>query len=286
MKWGLVPHYSKTEDTTLSTINARAENLVEGGSTGIWGSIKGSKRCVVPVQGYYEWLKKGKERLPHFTRHAGGGQLMLLAGLYDVAYLEGQTSPLFTFAIVTTAASQSMSWLHDRQPVILSSDTDALAWLDNSKPWSSTLASLLDLHDETARPLECYVVPKEVGKVGTESATFIEPVSRRKDGIEAMFSKQSHAKALPLKTGEKRKRLPSPGSSPPKRGHEEEMTGTGKADSDVELVETPKSSQTKSRSPKKPKVCYFVFRPLAVLVDIISDGNKLLTEEISANKVK
>jgi hypothetical protein len=28
-----------------------------------------------------------------------------------------------------------------------------------------------------------------VGKVGTESAAFIEPISQRKDGIEAMFSK-------------------------------------------------------------------------------------------------
>lgn len=35
-----------------------------------------------------------------------------------------------------------------------------------------------------------YQVPKEVGKVGTESPRFIEPVANRKDGIEAMFSKQ------------------------------------------------------------------------------------------------
>lgn len=35
-----------------------------------------------------------------------------------------------------------------------------------------------------------YQVPKEVGKVGTESPTFIEPIGTRKDGIQAMFSKQ------------------------------------------------------------------------------------------------
>lgn len=49
MKWGLVPHWSKHEDKTLSTTNARSENLVEGG--GMWGSIKGSKRCVIPCEG-------------------------------------------------------------------------------------------------------------------------------------------------------------------------------------------------------------------------------------------
>lgn len=37
---------------------------------------------------YFEWLKKGKERLPHFTKHANGN-LMLLAGLYDRVVLEG-----------------------------------------------------------------------------------------------------------------------------------------------------------------------------------------------------
>lgn len=49
MKWGLVPHWSKFEDKTLSTTNARSENLVEGG--GMWGSIKGKKRCAVLCQG-------------------------------------------------------------------------------------------------------------------------------------------------------------------------------------------------------------------------------------------
>ena len=49
MKWGLVPHWSKAEPPTLNTINARAENLEEGG--GMWGSIKGRKRCVVVAQG-------------------------------------------------------------------------------------------------------------------------------------------------------------------------------------------------------------------------------------------
>src|SRR6266478_7475344 len=38
-----------------------------------------------------------------------------------------------------------------------------------------------------------YAVPKEVGKVGIESPTFIEPVQNRKDGIEAMFSRQAKA---------------------------------------------------------------------------------------------
>lgn len=109
MKWGLVPHWAKQEDKTLNTINARAENLLSGG--GMWGSIKGKRRCVVPCEGcaacsclhfdvfsfwsrYFEWLKKGNDRLPHFTKHKNGN-IMLLAGLYDVAHLEGLQSCIY-----------------------------------------------------------------------------------------------------------------------------------------------------------------------------------------------
>lgn len=49
MKWGLVPHWSKHEDKTLNTINARSEALIEG--TGMWRSLRSWKRCVIPCEG-------------------------------------------------------------------------------------------------------------------------------------------------------------------------------------------------------------------------------------------
>ena len=39
---------------------------------------------------YYEWLKKGAQRVPHFTRHKDK-RLMLFAGLYDSATLDGES---------------------------------------------------------------------------------------------------------------------------------------------------------------------------------------------------
>ncbi|KAJ3518669.1 hypothetical protein NMY22_g13558 [Coprinellus aureogranulatus] len=191
MKWGLIPNWSKVEDNTLNTINARAENLAEGG--GMWGSIKGKKRCAVVCQGYYEWLTKGKDKLPHFLKRKDGN-LLLMAGLYDCATIDGRT--IWTFSIVTTDANSEFSWLHDRQPVFLTNKTALDAWLDtSSQSWTKELSQfvLKPYHDESV-PLECYQVPKEVGKIGNESPTFIEPVANRKDGIQAMFAKQKQAK--------------------------------------------------------------------------------------------
>ncbi|KAJ3483088.1 hypothetical protein NLI96_g6540 [Meripilus lineatus] len=192
MKWGLVPHWSKHEDTSMNTTNARCESLLEGG--GMWQSIKGRKRCAIPCEGYYEWLKKGKDRLPHFTKHKNGN-LMLLAGLYDCVTLEGQTEPLWTFTIVTTDANSDFNWLHDRQPVILSTTEALTTWLDtSSQTWNSKLSEIVKPYHDSSSPLECYQVPKEVGKVGTESPTFIQPIAQRKDGIQAMFAKQKEMK--------------------------------------------------------------------------------------------
>ncbi|KAH9029272.1 hypothetical protein EDB85DRAFT_1867255 [Lactarius pseudohatsudake] len=224
MKWGLVPHWSKAEPPSLNTINARAENLEEGG--GMWGGIKGRKRCVVVAQGYYEWLKKGTQRIPHFTRRKDR-RLMLFAGLYDSATLDGQSEPLWTFTIVTTAASSDFAWLHDRQPVILTTQDALDSWLDTStQTWDPKLSRLLDPSD---CPLECYAVPQEVGRVGVQSPTFVEPVEKRKDGIEALFTRQA--------VGGKRKHEPTVSHLNTERPITPDVDDTADAaDSDVEIL--------------------------------------------------
>jgi len=249
MKWGLVPHWSKHEDPTLSTTNARSEKLLEGG--GMWGSIKGKRRCAVICEGYFEWLKKGKERLPHFTRHKDG-RLMLLAGLYDRAFLEGSKEPLWTFTIVTTDANKEFSWLHDRQPVILSSAEALNTWLDTSSgKWSPELTRLLDPYHDSESPLVCYQVPKEVGKVGTESATFIQPITERKDGIAAMFALQNKARSSPPASPAKAKRKRSSSPRPTTDEVRDDKPEVGKVnawedDDAVEYVDIPVKEEIKS----------------------------------------
>ncbi|KAG6898020.1 hypothetical protein C0992_007016 [Termitomyces sp. T32_za158] len=237
MKWGLVPHWSKHEDKTLSTTNARAENLVEGG--GMWASIKGKKRCAVVAQGYYEWLTKGKDKLPHFTKPRDGG-LMLMAALYDSVILEGQNVPLWTFSIVTTEANKDFSWLHDRQPVLLSTRVALDTWLNtDSQKWTPALSKLVEPYSDVDHPLECYQVPKEVGKVGTESPTFIEPIGTRKDGIQAMFSKQvAKSKSSSQASQSKRSRSPVDPASPATKKTKIEKTEDG----DVILIDNPLTS--------------------------------------------
>ncbi|KAL3437859.1 hypothetical protein BDV09DRAFT_161123, partial [Aspergillus tetrazonus] len=183
MKWGLVPFWTKRlpdYGTLMRTINCRDDSLVD--DRGMWTSMKRKKRCVVVCQGYYEWLKKGpggKDRIPHYTRRKDG-DLMYFAGLWDCVTYEGSEGKLYTFTIITTSARPSLSWLHDRMPVILDPKTEAWnAWLDPKRTsWSKELQAVLKPYEGE---LDCYQVPKEVGKVGNNSPNFIVPVDSKEN---------------------------------------------------------------------------------------------------------
>ncbi|KZV78993.1 DUF159-domain-containing protein [Exidia glandulosa HHB12029] len=202
MRWGVVPHWTRFDapSSELKTINARGENLLEV-PTGLWASLKKYKRCIVPADGYFEWLaskKPGDPKRPHFVKHKEEGRMLLLAGLWDHVKLqpehEGEEGKdLWTFAIVTVEANKQLGWLHDRMPLILTDEADIDRWLDLKDGWTQDVVALVKPYAGPA--LNCYEVPPEVGKVGTDSPSYVLPISERKDGIQAMFSRQTKAKS-------------------------------------------------------------------------------------------
>ncbi|QSZ33289.1 hypothetical protein DSL72_002877 [Monilinia vaccinii-corymbosi] len=190
MKWGLIPFWTKRKPdygSMMKTINCRDDSLVE--DRGMWNTMKQKKRCVVIAEGFYEWLKKGREKVPHYV-HRRDGRLMCMAGLWDAVQYEGADEKLYTYTIITTSANPQMSFLHERMPVILDNGSEDLrAWLDPKRSsWSRELQSLLRPYDGE---LEIYAVSKEVGKVGNDSPNFVVPVAstENKSNIANFFAK-------------------------------------------------------------------------------------------------
>ncbi|KAG4426517.1 hypothetical protein IFR04_000399 [Cadophora malorum] len=190
MKWGLIPFWTKRNPdygSMMKTINCRDDSLID--NKGMWTSMKQKKRCVVVFQGFYEWLKKGKEKVPHFVKRKDG-QLMCVAGLWDCVQYEGSDEKHYTYTIITTDSNKQLKFLHDRMPVILENGSEEIrTWLDPGRhTWSKELQSLLKPYDGE---LEVYAVSKEVGKVGNNSPTFIIPVasSENKSNIANFFAK-------------------------------------------------------------------------------------------------
>ena len=195
---GLIPSWRKHAPdyaTLAKAINCRDDSLCEDHS--MWSAIKHRKRCIVPAEGFYEWLNKGSQKVPHYTKRADG-QLMFFAGLWDCVHFDSSAPPppqqqqqqsqaVYTYTIITTSSTTQLRFLHDRMPVILEPD-QIKTWLDPSTTrWTAALQQLLK---PFSGPLTVYPVTHEVGKVGNNSPSFVVPVAERKDGIKSAFGRQ------------------------------------------------------------------------------------------------
>ncbi|PNH43713.1 hypothetical protein VD0004_g3787 [Verticillium dahliae] len=180
MKWGLIPFWTKRNPdygSMMKTINCRDDSLSTAG--GMWSTMKARKRCIVLAQGFYEWLKHGKEKMPHHVKRTDG-QLMCFAGLWDCVRYEDSDHDHYTYTIITTDSNKQLKFLHDRMPVILEPGSEDLKmWLDPGRhEWSGELQALLK---PFTGKLDCYPVSKEVGKVGNNSPSFIIPIDSKEN---------------------------------------------------------------------------------------------------------
>ena len=166
-KWSLTPYWSQTATPRYATFNARAETLA---TSRTFGEPFRRRRCVVPVSGFYEWRKHTQPGLfdddrrgasswrggpqPYFVRPCQGA--MLLAGVWD-RWRRGEAA-VDSFAVVTTAATDQMAFLHNRQPLSLSpQDTDVWLCADgDSKDLARLLAPRLPV-ELLALPVSSYV---------------------------------------------------------------------------------------------------------------------------------
>jgi putative SOS response-associated peptidase YedK len=128
LRWGLIPVWAKDEKIAYSTINARGDTVAEKPA---FRSAFKKRRCLILADGYYEWLREGKTKLPHLYE-IDGGKPFAIAGLWE--WWPGPKGaelkePIESCSIITTDANKLASKVHDRMPVILDPD-DYDLWLD------------------------------------------------------------------------------------------------------------------------------------------------------------
>lgn len=110
-QWGLVPHWAKDNSFQKKTLNARIETIEEKRSYKAY--IK--NRCLVVVNGFFEWKHIGKSKQKHFI-HLKDEPVFCLAAIYSV------WNHIPTFSIVTTEANELMKEIHNtkkRMPVVV-----------------------------------------------------------------------------------------------------------------------------------------------------------------------
>jgi putative SOS response-associated peptidase YedK len=148
--WGLQPFWAKDAKSIKRSINARAETLTEKPS---FRSLLSSKRCLVPADGFYEWMATSQGKVPHRIL-LKNEELFSFAGLWDEWIDRTSGEVLHTYAIITTEANEMVKPIHDRMPVILSKEGEEL-WLDEHES-QDDLLSLLKPY--TADEMKAYAV--------------------------------------------------------------------------------------------------------------------------------
>jgi putative SOS response-associated peptidase YedK len=150
LQWGLIPSWTRSmEDASVirfKTFNARAESIDKKPSFS--ESIK-SKRCIIPISGFYEWQHVGKEKIPWYIYDAGKG-ILSVAGIYD-EWAESSTGEILsTFSIITTDANELMADIHNsarRMPVLLDRFSEN-TWTSQSSSLEEVLSLLRPCRSE------------------------------------------------------------------------------------------------------------------------------------------
>lgn len=129
-RWGLIPSWVTNpvdaDSLWRKTLNARGETIFQLPS---YRRAAPNQRCLIPVNGFYEFQQVGNQRIPYQIRHQGQ-QVLYLGGLWS------EWNEQLTFTIVTLRANVLMERSHNtkkRMPLVLP-DVDATDWLLGGTP--------------------------------------------------------------------------------------------------------------------------------------------------------
>jgi putative SOS response-associated peptidase YedK len=179
LRWGLIPWWAKPDEAkkiASRCIQARAETVRR--SPAFRDAFR-RHRCLVVVDGFYEWRTVDGKKLPHLIRQSSR-QPLAIAGVWDrwrAAATDDRSDATESCAVLTTRSAGPLRELHDRMPLVLPPE----AWT----PWLSgsdaEAASLLAQGPEVLEPRagDLVVIPVStwVNNVRNEDPRCIEPMT-------------------------------------------------------------------------------------------------------------
>lgn len=175
MRWGLVPRWAKDLSIGNRMINARTDRVT---SSKAYRPAFEKRRCIVPVDGFYEWAKPAtgapdapRAKTPFHIRATAATPLGL-AGLWETWY-DAEDRPLRTFTLMTCDANRAMAPIHHRMPVVLDPD-DWARWLEPTPLGDDERARLLVPAPDDALVFD--EVSTQVNRPANDTPDLIAPV--------------------------------------------------------------------------------------------------------------
>lgn len=165
-RWGLVPFWAKDLKIGARAINARIETAPD---KPMFRDSFESRRCLIPLDGFYEWERKTKGKLPHFITSADASPLAA-AGLWASWRNPEDGERTLTCSILTGKPNQLVAPIHDRMPVIV----DRSVWGDWLDPNNGAEVARQLVGVYPADKMSEYAVSTLVNKVANDSADNIK----------------------------------------------------------------------------------------------------------------
>ena len=166
-KWGLIPFWAKKASIGSGMINARIETIAE--KPAFKNAIE-KRRCIIPFDGFYEWKKVDKEKIPYRIQLLDKS-IFAVAGIWE-KWRSPDQELIYSFSVITQPANKLMAPIHDRMPAILLPEQEKL-WIDQSLSTKEAL-QLIEPYPDDA--MHAYTVSSRVNKVSENDASLIEEV--------------------------------------------------------------------------------------------------------------
>jgi putative SOS response-associated peptidase YedK len=162
-RWGLVPPWAASPRDGARMINARAETVA---TTPAYARSFAARRCLVPADGWYEWVRRpdGGKQAYFMTAPSG----VVFGGLWSA----WGPDAMITCSVVTLPASGDLTVVHHRMPLVLPPSRWA-SWLTGPAAPESLLAPA---PDDLLSGLEIRPVGPAVGDVRNDGPGLVERV--------------------------------------------------------------------------------------------------------------
>jgi len=180
--WGLIPSWAKDASRASNAINARVESISEKPT---FKSAFKSRRCLIPVTGYYEWsteLGKYKPKQPFYISHKNKSSLAI-AGLYENWINPESKQSVQSAAIITREAVGTLAPIHHRMPVILPKDLWS-TWLSSKSLLPNEIDDYLNMIDikEADKDLIFWPVSDDVNNARNTGADLAKEIALGESG--------------------------------------------------------------------------------------------------------
>lgn len=169
-RWGLIPSWAKDASIGNKLINARGETVAEKPS---FRSALKRRRCLVVVDGWFEWHQGTKPKTPYLFRRKDGRPLAF-AGLWEEWTAPDTGEVLRTCTLITTGPNALTAPIHNRMPVILPPEAREV-WLRPEPQEAAVLLPLLVPYE--GDELEAYEVSRLVNSPANDVPACIERVA-------------------------------------------------------------------------------------------------------------